>query len=97
MQHGSPQLHLEAVSDLVEKIEAGDDLKPFLSDKIDGFGYRRPKPRQSKKPSGIEWEPVKDYALNAYDCRRISRKSTVHGYLDLWNWDGTLERIHHAL
>jgi transposase len=21
----------------------------------------------------------------------------VHGYLDLWNWDGTLERIHHAL
>ena len=24
-------------------------------------------------------------------------RSTVHGYLDLWNWDGTLERIHHAL
>ena len=24
-------------------------------------------------------------------------KSTVHGYLDLWNWDGTLERIHYAL
>jgi hypothetical protein len=24
-------------------------------------------------------------------------KSTVHGYLDPWNWDGTLERIHHAL
>src|SRR5262245_58783167 len=24
-------------------------------------------------------------------------KSTVHDYLDLWNWDGTLERIHHAL
>ena len=21
-------------------------------------------------------------------------KSTVHDYLDLWNWDGTLERIH---
>ena len=24
-------------------------------------------------------------------------RSTVHGYFDLWNWDGTLERIHHAL
>jgi len=24
-------------------------------------------------------------------------RSTVHGYLDLWNWDGTLKRIHHAL
>jgi transposase len=24
-------------------------------------------------------------------------KSTVHDYLTLWDWDGTLERIHHAL
>ena len=24
-------------------------------------------------------------------------KSTAHWYLTLWNWDGTLERIHHAL
>jgi len=24
-------------------------------------------------------------------------KSTVHWYLMLWDWDGTLERIHHAL
>jgi transposase len=24
-------------------------------------------------------------------------KSTVHDYLELWDWDGTLERIHHAL
>ena len=24
-------------------------------------------------------------------------KSTVHGYLMLWDWDGTLERIHHEL
>ncbi len=24
-------------------------------------------------------------------------RSTVHDYLMLWNWDGTLERIHHAL
>ena len=24
-------------------------------------------------------------------------KSTVHGYLTLWAWDGTLGRLHHAL
>jgi len=24
-------------------------------------------------------------------------RSTVHGYFDLWAWDGTLERIHEAL
>ena len=24
-------------------------------------------------------------------------KSTVHDYLELWNWGGTLERVHHAL
>jgi hypothetical protein len=24
-------------------------------------------------------------------------KSTVHEYLGLWEWDGTLARIHHAL
>lgn len=24
-------------------------------------------------------------------------RSTVHGYFDLWSWDGTLDRIHHEL
>jgi transposase len=24
-------------------------------------------------------------------------RSTVHGYFTLWNWDGTLDRIHHVL
>ena len=24
-------------------------------------------------------------------------RSTVHDYLDLWSWDGTLDRIHHEL
>ena len=26
-----------------------------------------------------------------------SGQSTAYDYLDLWDWDGTLERIHHAL
>src|ERR1700747_2738232 len=25
------------------------------------------------------------------------RCATLHDYFDLWNWDGTLDRIHHAL
>src|SRR6476469_2126519 len=29
--------------------------------------------------------------------RNLPPKSTVYDYLDLWNWDGTQERIHHAL
>ena len=24
-------------------------------------------------------------------------RSTVYGYFDLWSWDGTLDRLHHAL
>jgi transposase len=29
--------------------------------------------------------------------RDFPPRSTVHWYFTLWNWDGTLERIHHAL
>jgi transposase len=31
-------------------------------------------------------------------CRRICRpKSTAYCYFLLWDWDGTLERLHHTL
>lgn len=66
LRHGSPQPHLKAVRDLAEKIEAGHDLKPFLSDRIDRFGYVRPKAPRNEKPSGLEWGD-KDYALNAFE------------------------------
>src|SRR6516164_7759220 len=29
--------------------------------------------------------------------RDLPPRSTVHDYLDLWSYDGTLDRIHHAL
>ena len=29
--------------------------------------------------------------------RSLPPRGTVHDYLGLWNWDGTLDRIHHAL
>jgi hypothetical protein len=36
-------------------------------------------------------------AANGRRCLRdLPPKSTVHDYPELWNWDGTLERIYHA-
>ncbi len=32
-----------------------------------------------------------------YVPKDLPPKSTLHGYLDLWNYDGTLQRIHHTL
>jgi transposase len=38
--------------------------------------------------TGCQWEAMP---------KDLPPKSTVHDYLGLWEWDGTLERIHHAL
>jgi transposase len=38
--------------------------------------------------TGCEWKALP---------KDLPPKSTVHDYLELWNWDGTLERIHHVL
>jgi len=29
--------------------------------------------------------------------KELPPRRTVHDYLSLWNWDGTLDRIHHVL
>lgn len=38
--------------------------------------------------TGCQWNAVP---------RDLPPKSTLYDYLDLWDWDGTLERVHHAL
>src|SRR5262249_31108022 len=38
--------------------------------------------------TGCQWNPLP---------KDLPPKSTIYDYLDLWDWDGTLERIHHAL
>ena len=38
--------------------------------------------------TGCQWEALP---------KDLPPKSTVHDYFDLWEWDGTLERIHHTL
>ena len=38
--------------------------------------------------TGCQWRAIP---------KDLPPRSTVHDYLDLWDYDGTLERIHHAL
>src|ERR1700736_2522057 len=62
--------------------------------------FHRPKRKRSVEPreivnglmyvlsTGCQWR---------YVPKDLPPKSTLFGYFDLWNWDGTLDRIHHAL
>ncbi len=63
----TPQ-HWEGVQFLAEKIEAGEDLTPYLSDRIGCFGYV-PTNRKAKQ-RGVEWGD-KDYALNAFETHHL--------------------------
>ena len=38
--------------------------------------------------TGCQWRAIP---------KDLPPRSTVHGFLDLWDYDGTLDRIHHAL
>lgn len=38
--------------------------------------------------TGCQWRAIP---------KDLAARSTVHDYFDLWDYDGTLERIHHAL
>jgi transposase len=38
--------------------------------------------------TGCQWRATR---------KDLPPRSTVHGTFDLWEWDGTLDRIHHAL
>ena len=40
---------------------------------------------------------ILDVPATGYQWRTRPPRSTVHGYLTLWAWDGTLGRLHHAL
>jgi transposase len=39
------------------------------------------------RPPGCQWKALP---------KDLPPKSTAHYYFMLWDWDGTLERIHHA-
>jgi len=69
---------LDAVGELQTKIEAGENLRPFLSDRIDRFGYVRPQIPRNNKPPGVEWQD-KDYALNASETHHLHLAVQRHG------------------
>jgi hypothetical protein len=75
LRHGSPETHRKAIYDLAEKIEAGQDLTPFLSDRVHRYGYVGLKTGKGKKPRGPEWDD-KDYALNAYETHHLHLDTT---------------------
>ena len=70
LRHGSAQLHQVVLSALLAKIERGDNLKPYLSDRIERCGHLRSKPKKSSKAKGVEWGD-KDYALNAFETHHL--------------------------
>src|SRR5271157_3594164 len=53
-------------------------------------------PLFQRRPSGVMYVLSTGCQWRALP-KDLPPRSTVHGYLDLWNWDGTLERIHHAV
>src|SRR5215831_6218576 len=50
--------------------------------------YARDDLRYPSDLTNAEWQLIKPL---------IPPRSTVNGYFCLWNWDGTLEKIHHTL
>jgi transposase len=69
-------------------------VEPLIPPARRGGGKRRVNMREVVNglmyvlSTGCQWRAIpKDFPP----------KSTVYGYFDLWTYDGTLERIHHAL
>jgi hypothetical protein len=94
LRHGSTRPDWDAVRALAAKIEAGNDLKPYLSDKIDRYGYVRPKVQGKDRPRGVEWGD-KDYALNAYETHHLhlNRSGTGLLYVNFSRYDAFLVMV----
>lgn len=69
-------------------------IEPLIPPAKRGGGKRRVNIREVLNgvmyilSTGCQWR---------YLPKDLPPKSTVHDYFSLWNWDGTLDRIHHAL
>jgi transposase len=79
-------------SDLTD--EEWGHIEPLIPPAKRGGGKRRVNMREVVNgimyvlSTGCQWRSVP---------KDLPPKSTLFDYLDLWNYDGTLERIHHAL
>jgi transposase len=79
-------------SDLTD--EEWTHIEPLIPPAKLGGGKRRVKMREVVNAvmyvlsTGCQWRSLP---------KDLPARSTVHDYLSLWTWDGTLDRIHHAL
>lgn len=84
--------HLRYPSDLTDDEWAR--IKPLIPPAKSGGNSRRVDVREVMNgimyvlSTGCQWRAVP---------KDLPPRSTLFGYLDLWSWDGTLDRIHHAL
>jgi putative transposase len=84
--------HLRYPSDLTD--EEWCEIAPLIPPAKRGGGKRRVDIRcvvnglMYVLSTGCQWR---------YLPKDFPPKSTVHDYLTLWNWDGTLDKIHYAL
>jgi transposase len=79
-------------SDLTD--EEWSHIEPLIPPAKRGERKRSVEPREIVNglmyvlSTGCQWR---------YVPKDLPPKSTLFDYFDLWNWDGTLDRIHHAL
>lgn len=84
--------HLRYPSDMTD--EEWGLIEPLIPPAKKGGGKRRVKMREIVNgimyvlSTGCQWRAVP---------KDLPPRSTLFDYLDLWNYDGTIERIHHAL
>jgi transposase len=84
--------HLRYPSDLSD--EEWAVIEPLIPPGKSGGGKRRVNMREVVNglmyvlSTGCQWRAIP---------KDLPPRSTVYDYFDLWTWEGTLERIHHAL
>ncbi len=84
--------HLRYPSDVTD--EEWAELAPLIPPAKRGGGKRRVEMRAVMNgilyilSTGCQWR---------YIPKDLPPRSTLHDYLSLWEWDGTLDKIHYAL
>jgi hypothetical protein len=69
-RHSKAKKHPTVLAALQQRMTAGEDLKPYLSDRVEKYGYVRSSLNEEGKRRGIEWGD-KDYALNVHEVHHL--------------------------
>jgi hypothetical protein len=69
-RYGKADQRWDAICALAAEIEAGNDLRPYLSDRVARSGYVRAGNEGKRGARGVEWAD-KDYALNAFETHHL--------------------------